>query len=79
MKSLTLPSNCTIRIKGIQYRVVDRQPVIGDMIIDRNDGLYAIVEAIMDNDRLVIRDGVVMQIGVDLLDVYTLEQFGSIN
>lgn len=79
MKSLTLPSNCTIRIKGIQYKIVNREPIIGDMIIDRNDGLYAIVEAIMDNGRLVIRDGVVVQIGVDLLDVYTLEQIGSIN
>lgn len=58
--------NAIIRINGLLY-VADYNDTNfekGNMVIDKKDGAYGVIDMIMPNDHFAVRDNTVVEIGI---------------
>lgn len=76
---LVLPSNIIIAIQNKDYIAVTTDHIyVGDIVLDRKDGLYGTCDMLMKQDTIAIRDSCIVEVGVPKTRVYKLIPFSQI-
>lgn len=72
-KLVELQEDTVVRIKDITYGIANRSPEVGDMLLDRRDGLYGICEMFNGKNYVAMRDGCFVDIAVPIDKIYVLK------
>jgi hypothetical protein len=69
----------TVYINNVHYKVTDDKDFsVGDMVLDREDGMHGKIDMIM-GDKAAVRDGCVVELGIPFSRLIKLKKINENN